>query len=75
MRQVRPVPPRVPEACAELDEATMLLGSLVKGPLKESRRQRVASLLGQLPRSPDEAAAWKSALKALRRELAELGES
>lgn len=69
----RHLPPKVPEDIATLEEATTLLGAFLQadGKLRESRRERLASLIGKLP-SLEVARAWKSGLKELRSELAAL---
>jgi hypothetical protein len=72
----RALPPRVPEQLAELDEALMLLGNYVQavqagGKLKESLRLRLQVLIGGVPELAV-AKAWKSGLKELRGEVAEL---
>lgn len=70
----RELPARIPEELPELDEAVMLLGNFYTHgtALKASRREQLAALIGELPRSREECATWKSALKGYRKELAEL---
>lgn len=71
---LRDLPPRVPDDLAELVEATMLLGNFGHHgrSLRASRQDRLRALLGDLPRSKAECAAWKTAIKGYRRELSEM---
>ena len=70
----RELPERIPDDLAELAEATMLLGVFFThgGAIKASKQARLRALIGELPRSREECAAWKSALKGYRKEMAEL---
>jgi hypothetical protein len=66
----------VPETLPEVDEALMLLGNFIQclqagGKFRESVRQRVQELVGGVPALAT-AKAWKTGLKELRAELAEL---
>lgn len=72
----RALPPRVPEQLVELDEALTLVGNYIQavqagGKLKESLRLRLQVLIGGVPELAV-AKAWKSGLKELRGEVAEL---
>ena len=69
---MRQIPPRVPEEIPLLNEAVMLLGDFVRTGLRHSRLQRIAALVGDVPRDAKEAAAWKTNLKGLRKELTAL---
>lgn len=67
------LPPVVPDELEELAEALTLLGNYIQtgGNLRGSRRQRLEELLGAIP-VIRVAKTWKSGLKELRGELAEL---
>lgn len=72
----RPLPPRVPETLAEVDEALMLLGNFIQcsqsgGKFRETVRLKLRELVGGVPELAT-AKAWKTGLKELRGELAEL---
>lgn len=72
----RPLPPLVPEELSEVDEALKLLGNHIQAlqagtKLRESVRMRLQELIGVVP-ALAEAKSWKSGLKELRGELAQL---
>lgn len=72
MKERDKIPPKVPEQLPQLDRAVMLLASLTKGNLKPRYRLELVQLVGREPKNAEQAAAWKAALKALRKEEREL---
>lgn len=74
--QERCLPPCVPESLPELDEALRLLGNHIQslqagGRFRESLRARLLELIGGVPELA-RARRWKSGLKELRGEVADL---
>ncbi len=62
-------PPKVPGNKQDIERVVMLLGSRAKGmELTPARRKELEELIGVYP-GPKRAAAYKSALKALRKTL------
>ena len=68
MKERDRIPPNVPDERELIDRATMLLGERAKGNLKQSLQNELAQLLGRAPRDPEQAAAWKYALKQIRKD-------
>ncbi len=62
-------PPQMPTDLQDVDRATMLLGHMAKGPMKQKFLREVERLLGELPH-PDVIIEWKTALKQHRRDMA-----
>ncbi len=62
-------PPRMPTDLEDLDRATMLLGHMAKGPMKQKFLRELERLLGELPHR-DVVMEWKTALKQHRKNMA-----
>ena len=71
MSEADPLPPRLPETLAELDQARALLGERARTALRRPAEARLAQLVGLVPDAAL-AAAWKRTLGIYRQEL--LGE-
>ena len=73
MARERPLPPRVPDEVAEIESVMALLGAYIQvgGKLRKSKLEQLKEALGALPGIED-AKRWKSGLKELRADLAEL---
>jgi hypothetical protein len=67
------LPPRIPEAIKDLERAVLLLGNRWRTDLNPKARKELETLVGKYP-SKAQAALWKSALRALREEMVELGD-
>ena len=67
MTSISPFPPQVPTELADLHRAIMLLGSRVQVKLTPKRQKELEALLSCYANA-NTAAAWKSALKELRRD-------
>ena len=61
------VPPRLPNTPQELLRAIILLGCLSKHSLSHRARGELGALCGGVPKSPEQAATWKAALKQLQK--------
>lgn len=61
-------PPRMPSDLQDLDRATMLLGHMAQGAVKQKVLREVERLLGELPH-PDVVVEWKTALKQHRKQI------
>ena len=61
-------PPRMPSDLQDLDRATMLLGHMAQGSVKQKILREVERLLGELPH-PDVVMEWKTALKQHRKQI------
>lgn len=61
-------PPKMPSDLQDVDQATMLLGHMAKGPVKQKVLREIERLLGELPH-PDVVVAWKTALKQHRKDI------
>jgi hypothetical protein len=58
----------MPSDLQDLDRATMLLGHMAKGSVKQKVLREVERLLGELPH-PDVVVEWKTALKQYRKNI------
>ena len=62
------IPPAVPEEVPDLERAIMLLGHHANGHLKPKGVKELVKLLGRPPKNAEQATAWKTSLKQLRRD-------
>lgn len=61
------LPPRLPNRPQELLRAIILLGCLSQHSLSHRARGELGELCGGVPKNPEQAAAWKAALKQLQK--------
>lgn len=70
------LPPCIPEQLPDIDMAVRLLGHRIQhNQLKPEDKTQLRKLLGILPPSKKHAETWKQSLKALAREMRDMGDS
>lgn len=70
------LPPTIPERLLDIDVVVRLLGHLMQhDQLKPDAKQQLRQLIGALPPSKKHAETWKRNLKALAREMRDMGDT
>ncbi len=62
------LPPLVPRESEELQRAICLLGNRTKGELGTKPRAELTDLIGSYPKTVEEAAEWKAALRQVAKD-------